>query len=58
MGVPPSALPFEVLRKLQVVVGVVTCFWEPGSAQGMEEGVREAKSALQTPLAWVPPGRL
>lgn len=40
MGVTPSGLPFAALGR--VLVGRVACFWEPGSAQGVEEGAREA----------------
>lgn len=42
MGVTPSALPFAALRR--VLEGRVACFWEPGGAQGVEEGAREAET--------------
>lgn len=49
MGVTPPALPSEALRRLQV--GWVACFWELGSAQGLEKGRREAET-----LPCGPPG--
>lgn len=42
MGVTPSAPPFAALRR--VPVGRVACFQEPGGAQGVEEGAREAET--------------
>lgn len=32
----------------------MTCFWEPGSAQGMEEGGKETEITLQNPRRVLP----